>query len=369
PGDVLDVTVTGLFEGAEFRPLRVQVFPGGTVSLPEVGRVEIGGLTLAEAAAKIQAAYRDGFLNEATVSVFLVQSSVVNVLVLGEVQQPGVYPLPKYQHDIGHAIAMAGGFTEYAAEFIEVHRRLDPGGCLIESVPPPEANELFQLPIEPAPRPDGPAEPAPPEFPYEELPFDGAASSFGHSSPHRLVQHEAAQPLHIADEAGTIQRIPLRGMLPYGLSPADVLLSSGDVVMVPRKTDEVFYVVGRLSPTNFIRFTVAERAREIGAGFKLPADRDIDVFTAVAMAGFIDPIDSPTSVTVYRPRVGANPLLIRVDLIAARYEWRENILVAPGDIIILNADAPWWFRMTLDRVVEQLIVIPYEDWIRGPGGR
>jgi hypothetical protein len=85
------------------------------------------------------------------------------------------------------------------------------------------------------------------------------------------------------------------------------------------------------------------------------------VVTAVAMAGYIDPIESPSTVTVHRSIPGRPPMLIRVDLIDARYSWKENIYVQPGDIIYLNPDACWWWRRTFDNVVPDLITIPYGE--------
>ena len=101
----------------------------------------------------------------------------------------------------------------------------------------------------------------------------------------------------------------------------------------------------------------------------MPKDREIDVVTAVAMAGYIDPIDSPTTVTVHRVMPDGNPMLIHVDLIKARYDRRETIFVQAGDIIYLNPDAHWWFRRTFDKVVDDLILLPYgaaviKRWIR-----
>ena len=97
------------------------------------------------------------------------------------------------------------------------------------------------------------------------------------------------------------------------LTEEDISLRPGDVVVVPRKVDEVFFVVGPLSDTNVVNFTVSFRDRRLGNGFLLPVDRDIDVVTAVTMAGYIDPIESPTTVTVHRTIPGAPPMLIRVD--------------------------------------------------------
>ena len=145
------------------------------------------------------------------------------------------------------------------------------------------------------------------------------------------------------------------------ITPDQATLNDGDVVVVRTLPEEVFFVVGKLSPNNFVRFTLDREDRDLGNGFVLPRDRDIDVVTAVAMAGYIDPIDSPTTVTVHRTKRGGKPMLIHVDLIAARFDRKENIMVRPGDIIYLNPDGGWWFRRTLDRVIPEILISPYSE--------
>lgn len=311
--DVIDVTVPGLYQGAEIRPMRTQVMASGEIQLPMIRPVRIGGLNLLQAQRIITDAYADGILVDPRVSMTLVQKSSVSVLVLGEVVNPGMYELPKYQNDVGHALAAAGGFNEDAADEIEVHRR-------ISRVP---SNGVKRLP--------------------------------GFFEP-ELIEEEGQDPK-------TIMRIPLRGLPPGVVEQSDVLLQAGDVVVVPSRRHEVFFVVGKLSNTNLVRFTLGDRERELGAGLILPRDRDIDVVTAVAMAGYIDPIDSPTTVTVHRTMPDGRPFLIKVDLIRARYDQRETVLVQAGDIIYLNPDSAWWFRRTFDRVIVDLIVLPYAKLI------
>lgn len=159
-----------------------------------------------------------------------------------------------------------------------------------------------------------------------------------------------------------IVRIPLRGGSGF-INPGDVMLNPGDVLVIPRKTDKVFYVVGPLSEQNSIRFSVNNKDREIGGGLLLPDDREIDVVTAVAMAGYIDPIESPTTVTVHRIMPDRTPLLIRVDLIAARSNPLETVMIQAGDIVYLNPDAWWYGRRTLDRVVERALGTAVGRWL------
>jgi len=288
PDDIIQVTIPELFAGANFQPLEVQVMQSGEVQLPLVGSVNVGYMNLLQAQQAITTAYADGYFNAPRVSVSLVQKATVNVVVLGKVVSPGVVSLPRYENDVAHAIATAGGFAEDAAEVIEIHHK-------------PSLNQ--------------------PE----------------------------------------IVTINLRGSSPNDFTAADVVLSAGDVLVVPSRRNEVFYVVGELNPNNTVRFTAGERERELGGGFILPRDREIDVVTAVAMAGYIDPIESPTTVTVHRQVANGQPMLIHVDLIKARYCREENVNVAPGDIIYLNPDGAWYFRRTFDRLIDDVLLLPYRS--------
>ena len=338
PQDMLEVTVHGLYPGNQVVPVRVEVMASGEVYLPMVGPVRVGGMNLVQAQTAITGAYQPDFIRDARVNVSLVTKSTTSVVVLGEVTQPGVYQLPKYETDVAHAIAMAKGLTQDAGLNIEVHRRITPDQAqraqLLEELRLAEPGAAVSL-TQPAMPPRGGPEPIPPGVVVQA---GGLAAAKG---PMKVV------------------RIPIRGFPSEPFSAEDVVLHAGDVVIVPSRTNEVFYVVGKLSPTNFVRFSIGARERDLGAGFILPRDRDVDVVTAVAMAGYIDPIDSPTTVTVHRTGEDGQPLLIHVDLLKARYDRRETILVHAGDIIYLNPDAAWWTRRTFDRIIPSLFSLSY----------
>lgn len=336
PDDTLEITVSGLFEAAELRPLRARIMSDNTVTLPLVGDVTVGGMNLSKAQQAITKAYADGFLVDPRVGVELVEKATVDVAVLGEVKNPGVYPLPRYQNDVAHALALAGGFSELAADVVEVHRRSSDASSSAD--------------------PNGSAS-------FDEFLDDP-------------VVHEAGGLLHPSRlESKVIIRIPLRQrplaalaetidgstIVPATLTANDVKITPGDVVVVPRQQDEVFFVVGPLRREGALAFSIRDRDRRLGNAFLLPPDRDVDAVTAVTMAGYIDPIDSPSTVTVQRQVPLGPPLLIHVDLIAARYDWNENVYIQPGDIVYLNPDPSWWFRRTFDRVIPQLITIPYGE--------
>jgi len=336
PGDTVEVSVAGLSDpgpNERTRPIQTQVMADGTIRLPMIERVHVEGMNLSQAQAAIDQAYSQRTVKNPKTSVILVEKASLTIPVLGEVTEPGVQSLPKYENDVAHAIASAGGFSPFSAEVIEVHRRINevelarylPDNFTTESLSD-AGGELLETAI------------VDPTFPSNKIIL--------------RIPLKAGHPTILIDE----QVIPQPD-----LQSQDVVLRQGDVVVVPRQPDEVFFVVGPLSTNNVVNFRVSELDRRLGNAFLLPQDRDVDVVTAVAMAGYIDPIDSPSTVTVHRSVPGCPPKLIHVDLIAARYDWKENVYIQPGDIVYLNPDAAWWWRRTFDRVVPDLITIPYAE--------
>lgn len=399
-GDVLEVTAPDLIQRGDARPFRAQVLDTGEIHLPRAGAVHVAGVSLSEARLRINAVLLDGFLEQPAVTVNLVERGTVNVVVLGAVRNPGVHSLQRQESDIAHALAAAGGFAETAGDTIEVHRRSPVYTQQVDSIPatqqvPMPAQTWSAVPYRNGPTPAAivpqswtqpvrqqsrtvapryvpPAKLDPygsyrtsflEAGPFDARPFDAdsvtdevviRAQSPGHSG--RFVQEAqwSGAACNAAPREGVL-RISLRDSAAQCLAPHDVMLHSGDVVVVPDRKDEVFYVVGPLSEQSRVRFNVGDRDREIGNGFILPNDREVDVVTAVAMAGYIDPIESPTTVTVHRTDFSGRPLLVRVDLIAARSDPRETILVQPGDIIYLNPDHAWYSRRLFDRVIDRAL--------------
>ncbi len=584
PGDSLEVTINELYQGAETRPIKVQVTGKGEINLPMIGALHVAGMSLSEVHAAITNAYAPDFIIDCRINVHLFEKSTTSVLVLGEVSNPGMYRLPKYENDVAHAIAAAGGLTIDAAFMLEVHRRAaqakpNPAqqdwGLLnrdkVQNIQPSagtklpdhvdlansdsgdkqnnhvqtasvtltagegkiqqahqsvlesaeiEASEatssLYQMGLRALKDGDpktaqahleaaldkyteelGPTHPelatvlnALGKAKRDQGDLFAAAfycrwaltiyeSQYGQKHPHvatvvhnlgTLLQeqgnldearthylraiaiYESAgsgkyltivnslrtklqtigerPTIHSAAEVNSMQanfesssvggqlaggdvpagnagsnlpallpvnnlsnavsggmanaaepitrttsdslngdpklivRIPLRGSTEEQVQPEDITLHHGDVVVVPGRKNEVFFVVGLLDPSNLVRFSLSARERDLGAGYVLPKDRDIDVITAVAMAGYIDPIESPTTVTVHRTLPDGTPMLIHVDLIKARYNRRETVMVLAGDIIYLNPDASWWTRRTLDRLIPNIFSPPYGQWMQ-----
>lgn len=90
-----------------------QVEENGTVALPVIGRVEVGGLTRLQAALKIEELYKKQLLKDPIIDVRIVN---LKVTVLGEVKTQGNFPLLKDNTTLVDVLGEAGGFTENADE-------------------------------------------------------------------------------------------------------------------------------------------------------------------------------------------------------------------------------------------------------------
>lgn len=85
--------------------MRYTIDENGNVDLLGIGRIQVGGLTRSEAAAKIQSVFRNGVLNDAVVTVAAYNQYVT---VLGDVARPGRLEISRDNITIFEAIGMVG---------------------------------------------------------------------------------------------------------------------------------------------------------------------------------------------------------------------------------------------------------------------
>ncbi len=331
----------------------IQVERDGTISLPQIEPIKVGGMTFREAEAAIRKAYVDAKifkLNPARpgrprILVTLMRPRTYHVLVLREdspVSQQAVVTsqlggggpeyigisrkgtgwdltLPAYQNDVLTAIAKTGGLPGTdAVDMVIVERNNTQGGRNFDAI----AQE-FQTNGMPACVPGGP-----------------------------MIQ------------------IPLRVPpgTPLSIRPQDIILRDGDVVYIPAREERLFYTGGLLPPGQHI----------------LPRDTDLDVLEAIArvrgplfngafstsnlagtmlLPGLGQP--TPTLLTVVRrlPN-GCGQIPIRIDLNKAARDPRERLLVQPGDFLVLQ-ESP---EQGMVRYVTQVVEMPFY-YVLGIGNR
>jgi polysaccharide export outer membrane protein len=109
PGDLLQIRV---FNQPDMST-RAKVRDDGKVSVPFLNDVVAAGFTPNALAQQLQQRLKE-FINAPVVTVSLEESRPFSVSVLGEVNKPGVYAVP-VGAGVLHALAAAGGFTQYAS--------------------------------------------------------------------------------------------------------------------------------------------------------------------------------------------------------------------------------------------------------------
>jgi polysaccharide export outer membrane protein len=273
PGDVLDVTLT---TGAEDRPplpWPLRVAEDGTVEVPLIGRVVVGGMELTAAEQVIRQASVDrGLFRHPQVAVLMKKRRSRQVTVVGAVKRPGSYDLPATQSNLVGAIVAAGGLADGAGTLVDIRQ--------------------------PAPRPS----------------LDATA--------HRPVSHAAGYPPTPGVLAGG-DHGPGDGLFSVDLAShaqtaGEQWLDDGAVVMVRPEEPRKISVIGLVKRPG--QFTV-------------PPDQPVRLLDALALAGGRT-LEVADSVTVIRTIPGSSePAVIGVSVRRAKQDAAENLLLGPGDVV------------------------------------
>ena len=291
----------------------VTVADDSSVTLPYVGRIYVGGMSIPEMVEEIAARYvTEGIIEpeREQITVTLTRSRLQRILVIREDSdgqfaqtltkanvpyakrgRAQVIDLPAFENDVLHALAATGGLPGIdAANEVWILRGNHPKSREVQA--------------------------------HMELGDPAAIQSVAH-----------------LQESGLATRIPLR-MTPYSQVPFtkdDIVLAEGDVVFVPSR-DEYFYTAGLLP----------------GGRVPLPRDRQIDVLEAIALAGGsvggpsggsgaemfrrsgAGNIVPPSLAIIVRTLPDETQVPIKVDLAAAMQKPTERVLIQPNDIIYMQ---------------------------------
>jgi polysaccharide export outer membrane protein len=121
-GDLLEVNLYGV---PDFKT-DARINSAGEISLPMLGTVAVGGLSVEKAETVIaQQLKQKELFNDPHITIFVKDYATQGITVLGEVQKPGIYPLlgPRSLSDV---ISTAGGTTPKAGRDVVITHRNDP---------------------------------------------------------------------------------------------------------------------------------------------------------------------------------------------------------------------------------------------------
>lgn len=274
PGDLLEVHVVSGAEEAPPEPHLARVDDGGAVEAPVIGPVRVAGLEPAAAGRAIaRAAIERRVYKRPNVTVAVREQATNKVMVLGAVAEPGLHSLPKGASDVLSAIAAAGGLTEEAGMEVEVLRQAPPAG----------APALASAPID---NPTG---------------GPGGVEQAGYTP--RVAAGPVKERINLADASA--QR-----------AARDV--GDRDVVMVLPKEQRVIHVTGLVNRPD---------------QFELPDEQPIRVLDAIAMAGGSSSPVADKVIVIRQREDAAAPAAIGVSIAKAKRNGRENLVLAPGDLV------------------------------------
>ena len=108
-GDVLNIQLVGQKNYLQSFPINRD----GSISLPDIGRIVVAGLSLGDTSKLIKSKVNSAFVaTEAFISLSEIRD--VNILVSGNAENPGIYTLTG-NSNILHAISAAGGVSEFGS--------------------------------------------------------------------------------------------------------------------------------------------------------------------------------------------------------------------------------------------------------------
>ena len=122
PEDVLEVTV---FEMDQFNR-SVRVSGDGSIDLPLIGAIRVGGLAPDEAAARVADKLGEEYVHNPEVSIFVKEFNSRRLSLLGAVEKPATYPLLG-RRSLLQLLSDAGSVTEKADRVLYVFRQSDDG--------------------------------------------------------------------------------------------------------------------------------------------------------------------------------------------------------------------------------------------------
>lgn len=109
----------------------VRVSGDGYITLPLLGKVKAGGLTVSQLEERIRYLLSRGYVNNPQVTVFVKEYHSARVSIIGAVKNPGVYELIG-RRTLLELIAAAGGLTDDAGKTLILIRPSPSGGLKVK---------------------------------------------------------------------------------------------------------------------------------------------------------------------------------------------------------------------------------------------
>jgi len=122
PRDVLSIRILDTNEGE----VKVTVSPEGTIVYPMIGRVRAAGLAVSQLEKELARQLANGYFANPNVLVTVTEYNSKHIVVMGEVEKPGVYPVVR-DLSLVDLLAMVRGTGKSSDRTLVVVRQVKPG--------------------------------------------------------------------------------------------------------------------------------------------------------------------------------------------------------------------------------------------------
>ncbi len=379
PGDQLEITVYDLIETGQPERYDAVVDPRGAIELPQLGRLTVTGLTTEEATEVIRNAMKR-LVAEPLASVVARGQRQQTYNIIGDVQSPGPYFIPRADYRLLEAITAGGRFDENVQE-IYVIRQVpltddvtgrQPTTTTPAQPGPQDGSNLIDVidqiapPSSPTPPQDPAAQPAQPDAPPPAVPLPSEQPTAPRAEqPAPLVDlpenqpaaaPQAPQPLPAPEGEGSwifvngkwvqssrtarspstpaaegenlitqrVIRIPMRDLI-QGRQSVNIIIRPGDVIRVPAPPMGLFYVGGQVARPGV---------------YQLPATGGVTLMRAITGAGGFGNLAIPERTELTRIVAHNREATILLDGKAIGQKTQPDVWLKPNDVI--NVGTNWW---------------------------
>jgi len=296
PSDLLELTIVSGHGNDEIVPFNARVSPEGRVPVPLIGLVPVAGLEPFQAEQQIAAAaVARQVYRQPSVTLRVIEPAVNRITVLGAVTKPGVQELPRGSSDLANALAAAGGLTEEAGTIVDILRHGSAHSFTADNNDRPSTSTTGEVSL----------------ASYESSP-DSRRPANGFAVP----------PLSPTTTAPRTVRLDLARM---ELDPSpNYALNDRDVVMVLPDEKRFIHVTGLVIKPD---------------QFEIPKHQDVRVLDAIAMAGGVSSPVADKAFIIRRLPDMSEPVVVQVSLHGAKRNGKENLRLAPGDLVSVETTA------------------------------
>lgn len=273
-GDELDVAIFALEEPNNTAHLKRVISKEGLISLPWIGDIKAGQLSVRQLEAAIREAYAGRFIRNPQITVQVSQYRSADVVVTGGVRNPGIYYLTENASTVLEMLVKAGGLGQDASDEVLVIR----GG--------------------------------------QEAAAHAAGSK---TNLHQMARDGAIDPA-VFTQGQQVLPISIEKMIAGDLAQ-NVEIKPGDIVTVRSMAQSYVYVLGYVTRPG---------------AFEMRGGQELDPLRAVALAGGLTPIGRGENSFLVR-ETPSGQLVIPIDLTRLARGNQAPMMLEPGDTLVVGS--------------------------------